>query len=103
MLITAHPGRTPEKFPTYSHPSRVPICGKEPAPIPPTRPDTVDDAVDAIGEFMEDYSANLVELQERLESLERREINNQTSLQLLLMLKISGKERSMWQGHNIRK
>ena len=42
----------------------------------------MDDAVDAIGEFMEDYSANLVELQEKLDSLERREINNKTSLQL---------------------
>ena len=54
----------------------------EPAPISPTRLGTVDDAVDAIGEFMEDYSANLVELQEKLDSLERREINNKTSLQL---------------------
>ena len=42
----------------------------------------MDDAVDAIGEFMEDYSANLVELQEKFDSLERREINNKTSLQL---------------------
>ena len=54
----------------------------EPAPISPTRLGTVDDAVDAIGEFMEEYSANLVELQEKLDSLERREINNKTSLQL---------------------
>ena len=50
--------------------------------ISPTRLGTVDDAVDAIGEFMEDYSANLVELQEKFDSLERREINNKTSLQL---------------------
>ena len=85
MLITAHPGRTPEKLPTYSHPSRVPICSKEPAQIPPARPGTVDDAVDAIGEFMENYSSNLVELQERLDSLERREIDNKTTLQLTIV------------------
>ena len=57
------------KFPTLSHPSRVPICSKEPAPIPPTRHVLVDNAVDAIGEFIEDYAANLRELQERLDSL----------------------------------
>ena len=85
MLITAHPGKTPEKFLTYSHPSRVPICSKEPAPIPSTRPDTVDDAVEAIGEFMEDYSANLEQLQEQLDSLERREIDKKTSLQLTII------------------
>ena len=55
----------------------------EPAPISPTRLGTVDDAVDAIWEFMEDYSANSVELQGKLDSLERREINNKTSLQLI--------------------
>ena len=54
----------------------------EPAPISPTRLGTVDDAVGAIGEFMEDYSAIFVELQEKLDSLERRQINNKTSLQI---------------------
>ena len=38
----------PEKLPTYSHPSRVPIHSSELAPIPPTRLSTVDNAVIAI-------------------------------------------------------
>ena len=45
----------------------------------------MDDAVDAIGEFMEDYSANLEVQKERLDSLERREIDNKTSLQLTII------------------
>ena len=45
----------------------------------------MDDAVDAIGEFMEDHSNNLTELQKRLDSLERREIDNKISLQLTIV------------------
>ena len=45
LLIMAHPARTLETFPTYSHPSRVPICSSEPAPLPPTRPGSVNNVV----------------------------------------------------------
>ena len=38
----------PDEFPTYSHPSRVPIHSSETAPKPPPRLSTVDDAVIAI-------------------------------------------------------
>ena len=75
ILITAHPGRTPEKIPTYSHPSRALISYRRPTT---DRPGSVDDAVDAIGEFMEDYSADLEELQ-RLDLPERKDIDNKTS------------------------
>ena len=36
--------------------------------------------MDAIAEFIEDYSANLEELQGRLDSLERRDIDNKTTI-----------------------
>ena len=62
----------------YFHPSRVHICSSEPAPIPPNWPGSFDDVADAIGEFMEDYSAYLEELQ-RLDLPERKDIDNKTS------------------------
>ena len=55
----------------------------------------MDDAVDAIGEFMEDHSTNLGELQKRFDSLERREIDNKTSLQLTVVNADSGRKRNI--------
>mgnify|MGYP001801215415 FL=1 len=51
--------------------------------------------MDAIAEFLEDYSANLEELQERLDSLERREIDNKTSLQLTIVDADNGRKRKI--------
>ena len=55
----------------------------------------MDDAVDAIGEFMEDHSNNLTELQKRLDSLERREIDNKISLQLTIVNADSRRKRNI--------